>query len=378
MDMPLARAAAMTGTMPQGAPGGLGIRAVSKTYGPVEVLHDVSLDVAPGSFVTLLGPSGSGKSTLLMCIAGFEAVGRGDITLDGASILPLPPERRDFGMVFQGYALFPHLTVAENVAFPLSIRRMDRALRERRVREALSLVRLDGLGGRLPRQLSGGQQQRVALARAIVFSPRLLLLDEPLSALDRGLRAEMQEELKRLHGELGLSFIYVTHDQEEALFLSDRIAILNHGRIQQIGPPEALYARPVNRFVAGFLGRSNLLRLAGRVSGGVFRAEGPVLPGAAISAPHLAEGERTLLVCHRPERAALAAPAAEALPTGTLALHGVVADIAYHGTTLDVSVALPDGGLFQVAVLNRGALPARGEAVRVRLDPDSLTPLLED
>ncbi|WP_184383648.1 ABC transporter ATP-binding protein [Roseococcus suduntuyensis] len=351
--------------------GGLRISAVSKSYGAVEVLHDVSLDVRPGSFVTLLGPSGSGKSTLLMCIAGFEAVGRGDITLDGASILELPPERRDFGMVFQGYALFPHLSVAENVAFPLSIRGMGRAERERRVADALAMVRLEGLSSRLPRQLSGGQQQRVALARAIVFSPRLLLLDEPLSALDRGLRAEMQEELKRLHGELGLSFIYVTHDQEEALFLSDQVAILNHGRIQQIGPPEALYARPVNQFVAGFLGRSNLLRLHGEVRAGMFHTGGPVLAGTEIATPALPDGAHSFTFCHRPERATLAAPG------GGPGLEGVVTDVAYHGTTLDVTVRLPDGALFQVALLNRGARPVQGDAVRVVPDPDSLTPLAD-
>jgi putative spermidine/putrescine transport system ATP-binding protein len=352
---------------------GLVIDRVVKNYGHVEVLHDVSLGIEPGRFVTLLGPSGSGKSTLLMCIAGFEAVGGGDIRLDGSSLLGLPPERRDFGMVFQGYALFPHLTVAENVAFPLRIRRMGRAEREARVKAALSMVRLDTLADRLPRQISGGQQQRVALARAIVFQPRMLLLDEPLSALDRGLRAEMQEELKRLHGELSLSFIYVTHDQEEALFLSDKVAILDRGRIQQVGEPAELYAFPVNRFVAGFLGRSNLIELSGRVAGGVFHAAAGGSPfdvPVVIPAPGMPDGPRRLTACHRPERTRFADAAEQGL-----ALDGEIVQVAYHGTTLEVALRLAHGQPFRVSLLNRGVVPRRGERVRVLLDPDSLVAL---
>jgi putative spermidine/putrescine transport system ATP-binding protein len=276
-------------------------------------------------------------------------------------------------MVFQGYALFPHLTVAENIAFPLRIRGMAKAERERRVKDALALVRMEGLADRLPRQVSGGQQQRVALARAVVFEPRVLLLDEPLSALDRGLRQEMQEELKRLHGELGLSFIYVTHDQEEALFLSDKVAILNGGRIQQVGDPATLYGRPVNRFVAGFLGRSNLIELAGVVRGGAFHADpatSPFTPAPVLDAPGMPDGPRRLLLCHRPERATLGGTDA-AGP----ALEGEVATVAYHGTTLEVSLrtAMPEP--FHLSLLNRGVVPRRGETVRVVLDEGSLVPL---
>ncbi|WP_270934985.1 ABC transporter ATP-binding protein [Falsiroseomonas oryzae] len=373
MDMNLGAGA---GTADQAAETGLVVDRVVKHYGRVEVLHDVSLGIEPGRFVTLLGPSGSGKSTLLMCIAGFEEVGAGDIRLDGRSLRGLPPEKRDFGMVFQGYALFPHLTVAENIAFPLRIRGVGRAERESRVRAALSMVRMDGLADRLPRQISGGQQQRVALARAIVFEPRVLLLDEPLSALDRGLRAEMQEELKRLHGELALSFIYVTHDQEEALFLSDKVAILNFGRIQQVGDPATLYSRPVNRFVAGFLGRSNLIELSGRVISGVFIADPAGSPFAVpprLEAPGRDDGPCRLTACHRPERAQLAAPG----EGEGLALDGEIAQVAYHGTTLEVALRLADGSAFHVSLLNRGVLPQRGERARVLLDPGSLVPLAD-
>ena len=237
---------------------------ISKRYGAVSALADVSLRVGGGRFVTLLGPSGSGKTTLLMAIAGFVQPDSGSLLLDGAPITHLPPEKRNFGMVFQGYALFPHLSVADNVAFPLQIRRVGRAEVAARVKAALDLVQLAPLAGRMPRQLSGGQQQRVALARALVFRPSLLLLDEPLSALDKTLRLSMQEELRDLHGRVGLSFVFVTHDQGEALALSDEVAILRGGRLVQAGSPADLYERPANRFVAGFLGRSNFW--SGRVA----------------------------------------------------------------------------------------------------------------
>ena len=230
---------------------------LTKRYGATAALDDVSISVGRGRFVTLLGPSGSGKTTLLMVIAGFVAPDAGRLLLDGRPIEHLPPEKREFGMVFQGYALFPHLSVAENVAFPLRVRRTPRAEIARRVTDALDLVQLGPLADRMPKQLSGGQQQRVALARALVFRPSLLLLDEPLSALDKNLRVSMQEELKALHDRLGLTFVYVTHDQQEALSLSDEVAILHRGRLVQLGPPTALYERPASRFVAGFLGRSN-------------------------------------------------------------------------------------------------------------------------
>jgi putative spermidine/putrescine transport system ATP-binding protein len=237
----------------------LSLRNISKRYGALAAVDDVSLTVGNGEFLTLLGPSGSGKTTLLMMVAGFTEPSAGAIEIDGRDITRLPPEKRNFGMVFQGYALFPHLTVAQNVAFPLTVRRRPRTEIAERVASALDLVQLRPLAERAPRQLSGGQQQRVALARALVFSPDLLLLDEPLSALDKKLRAELQWELKSLHQRLGKTFIYVTHDQEEALSLSDRIAILRDGRVIQLGRPAELYERPATTFVADFLGKSNFI-----------------------------------------------------------------------------------------------------------------------
>ncbi|MCB1379076.1 MAG: ABC transporter ATP-binding protein [Alphaproteobacteria bacterium] len=225
----------------------------------MKAVDDISLDVEPGEFLTLLGPSGSGKTTLLMMIAGFQNPTSGDIRADGKSIAAVPPERRNFGMVFQGYALFPHMTVRRNISYPLDIRGWSKDRIEARVREMLDLVQLRPLSERLPRQLSGGQQQRVALARALSFSPQVLLLDEPLGALDRKLRIEVQEQLKNIHKQVGTTFIYVTHDQEEALTMSDRIVIMNHGRIVQVGPPAELYERPKTAFAANFLGKSNFL-----------------------------------------------------------------------------------------------------------------------
>ena len=235
------------------------LRDVEKRYQNVGAVRGVSLAVEPGEFVTLLGPSGSGKTTTLMMVAGFETPDAGGIAIDGMDVVALPPHRRGIGMVFQNYALFPHLTVAENIALPLRQRGVDKATRTRLVREALDMVRLPDHEARYPSQLSGGQQQRVAVARAIVFRPRLLLMDEPLGALDKQLRESMQLEMRRLHAELGMTFLYVTHDQEEALTMSDRIAVMNEGRIAQIGSPEDLYDRPRDRFVASFIGESNFL-----------------------------------------------------------------------------------------------------------------------
>ena len=232
---------------------------LEKSYDRVAAVAGVSLDIRSGEFLTLLGPSGSGKTTTLMMIAGFEMPTAGDIAIDGKSVVAMPPYRRNIGMVFQNYALFPHLTVAENIGFPLKQRGVAKAERAKLVGEALELVHLPGYGERYPRQLSGGQQQRVALARAIVFKPRLLLMDEPLGALDKQLRENLQLEMRRLHADLGITFIYVTHDQEEALTMSDRIAVMNEGLVAQVGRPEDLYDRPSSRFVAAFIGESNFL-----------------------------------------------------------------------------------------------------------------------
>jgi spermidine/putrescine ABC transporter ATP-binding subunit len=275
---------------------------LEKSYDRATAVAGVSLDIDSGEFLTLLGPSGSGKTTTLMMIAGFETPARGDIAIDGTSVVAMPPYRRNIGMVFQNYALFPHLTVADNIGFSLKQRGAGRAERAKLVGEALELVHLPGYGGRYPRQLSGGQQQRVAFARAIVFKPRLLLMDEPLGALDKQLRENLQLEMRRLHADLGITFIYVTHDQEEALIMSDRIAVMNEGSIAQVGRPEDLYDRPSNRFVAAFLGESNFLPAIVRgVEHNVVVAECEGTIIRALSPSPLAPGEKVTLTT-RPER----------------------------------------------------------------------------
>ena len=240
-------------------PAAVRLERVAKRYGDHRAVDDISLEIEAGRFVTLLGPSGSGKTTLLMIMAGFTQPTTGAVFAGAHDITRLPPERRDFGMVFQGYALFPNMTVAENVGFALRIRKAGKATVAREVDRMLDTVRLTSLGGRLPRELSGGQQQRVALARALIFNPKVLLLDEPLSALDKKLRAGLQEELRDLHQRLGTTFIFVTHDQDEALSMSDEIVIIHRGRIVQRGAPKELYDRPASHFVADFLGRSNFI-----------------------------------------------------------------------------------------------------------------------
>ena len=238
---------------------------VSKSYdGRTMVVGNFDLRVRKGEFLTLLGPSGSGKTTCLMMLAGFEVPTSGAIRIDGRSVHALPPRKRGIGMVFQNYALFPHMTVGRNLAFPLEIRGLDREQSRDRVERALQLVRLEGLGGRRPAQLSGGQQQRVAIARALIFDPDLVLMDEPLGALDRRLREEMQYEIRRIHQSLGVTVVYVTHDQQEAMVMSDRIAVLRRGEIEQIAEPEALYEEPESSFVARFIGENN--RLHGQVT----------------------------------------------------------------------------------------------------------------
>jgi len=241
-------------------------RDVQKSYdGETLVVKNLNLDIQRGEFLTLLGPSGSGKTTCLMMLAGFESATHGEITLDGQQINNLPPHRRGIGMVFQNYALFPHMTVAENLAFPLKVRRMGRADIEQRVKRALDMVELSEFGSRMPAQLSGGQQQRVAVARALVFEPGLVLMDEPLGALDKNLREQMQYEIKHIHENLGVTVVYVTHDQSEALTMSNRIAVFQDGIIQQLAEPAELYEQPSNAFVAAFIGENN--RMVGRVEG---------------------------------------------------------------------------------------------------------------
>jgi spermidine/putrescine ABC transporter ATP-binding subunit len=261
---------------------------LSKFYGKVGASRDLNLDIQPGEFLTLLGPSGSGKTTALMMIAGFVIPTSGDIQISGQSIVQVPVHKRNIGMVFQNYALFPHLSVAQNVAFPLEMRKTPKPEITKMVNAALDLVRLDGFQDRRPKQLSGGQQQRVALARALVFNPNVLLLDEPLGALDAKLREEMKIEIKQLHSNIGATILFVTHDQEEALTLSDRIAVFNEGRIVQLGTPDELYHQPKNRFVADFIGETNL------ITGKVNQVKGQkcqmTLTGGLKMAGHLREG----------------------------------------------------------------------------------------
>lgn len=276
--------------------GAISLLAVAKRYGDERVVDRVSLEIQPAEFFSLLGPSGSGKTTTLMMIAGFAGVDEGRILVDGADIASEPPQKRGFGMVFQNYAIFPHLNVFENVAFPLRARRLPSEEVKRRVTEALALVRLERFGERFARQLSGGQQQRVAIARAVVFQPKVVLMDEPLGALDKNLRYEMQVEIKDIQRRLGMTVVYVTHDQEEAMNMSDRIGIMNRGRVEQVGAPTEIYERPTSTFIGRFLGEANLLEgelreiagqdatiiLAGQAA---FRAivPKPIAPGTRVS-----------------------------------------------------------------------------------------------
>ncbi len=276
---------------------------VQKSYdGETLVVKNLNLDVAEGEFLTMLGPSGSGKTTCLMMLAGFEIATHGEIILDSQPINNVPPHKRNIGMVFQNYALFPHMTINENLAFPLEVRGMERAEVERRVKRALDMVQLGQFGHRRPAQLSGGQQQRVAVARALVFEPKLVLMDEPLGALDKQLREQMQYEIKHIHENLGVTVVYVTHDQSEALTMSNRIAVFNDGIIQQLAPPEDLYERPENAFVAQFIGENN--KIAGRIKGFNGKTCRVEVEGGEVEAlaVNVREGDENTLLSLRPER----------------------------------------------------------------------------
>ncbi len=288
---------------PRGAP--IELRGIVKRYGAMTAVDAVSLAIAAGEFVSFLGPSGSGKTTTLLMIAGFVAPNAGAILLGGADITRLPPYRRNIGMVYQSYALFPHMTVARNIAFPLRMRGMRKAEIRRRTERVLGLVRLEGFEDRLPNQLSGGQQQRVALARALVFEPPLLLMDEPLGALDKKLREELQVEIKRIQREIRSTVVYVTHDQEEALSMSDRVVVMNRGRIEQVGSPSELYERPRTRFVADFLGAANFLEaeIIRRDGTALLRTRNGTLLEATL--PEGAVFGGSALVAIRPERVRL-------------------------------------------------------------------------
>jgi putative spermidine/putrescine transport system ATP-binding protein len=324
-------------------PSSLELRGLVKSYGDSRAVDDISLGVRAGEFVTLLGPSGSGKTTTLNAIAGFVELTAGEILMDGKPIAELPPHRRDIGVVFQHYALFPHMDVFDNVVYPLKRRRVPKEQARRRVSAALEMVRLGALVDRRPSQLSGGQQQRVALARALVFNPRALLMDEPLGALDRNLREWLQLEIKRIHQELGITFVYVTHDQDEALVLSDRIAVFNEGRIEQVGPPRELYERPSTLFVGEFLGESNVFpgTLALRNGALAVEGDGYVIRPAATTGDVAHDTACAVLV--RPEHLTLRRPGTQESLRADNSLPGTVKQVIYLGSACRIEVTLEAG-----------------------------------
>ncbi|WP_435528765.1 ABC transporter ATP-binding protein [Mesorhizobium robiniae] len=344
----------------------VGMTGISKTYdGHSFVVRDLNLDIAKGEFLTLLGPSGSGKTTTLMMLAGFEHPSGGEITLDGRPIQDKPPEKRNIGMVFQNYALFPHMTVAENVGYSLRVRGLSKERIATRVGEALATVQLSNLAQRRPTALSGGQQQRVALARALVFEPSLVLMDEPLGALDKKLREDLQLEIRRIADQLDLTVVYVTHDQHEALTMSDRIAIFNDGRIQQIGSAQDIYGHPANRFVAEFVGDNNCLDAKiVSIEGGLARAR---LAGGqeilARSSVHTKLDQRATIAI-RPESVRIAGQSSAG------ALTGRVSEVIYCGDQFRIHVELPGGErLIAKSPSSVGAQMEMGNPVLLNWEP---------
>lgn len=348
------------------APALVNVRKLNKHYGDFVAVDNLSLEIPEGEFLTFLGSSGSGKSTTLSMLAGFETPSSGDITLGGRSLVNVPPHRRDIGMVFQRYSLFPHLSVRDNIGFPLAIRKVPAAEQKRRVDAMLRLVQLEAFAHRRPAQLSGGQQQRVAIARALVYEPRMLLMDEPLGALDKKLREELQDELRHLHRRLGLNIIYVTHDQEEAMRLSQRIAIFSHGRVVGLGTGYELYQNPPTAFVASFLGNSNFLPVTAQNQLCVS------FEGASLGirhTPRLSAG-KNLLVMVRPEKA-LALSAASArdnpLPAGWNEISARVSELLFLGESQTCSVVTVAGTPLTVKALSNAGLSLQpGDDVRVR------------
>src|SRR3954464_5116304 len=344
------------------------LTGVRKLFGDVAAVDGVDLDIRRGEFFTLLGPSGSGKTTCLRMIAGFERPDEGRIELAGDDVSRLPPAERDVNTVFQDYALFPHMSVAENVAYGLKVRKVAKGERAQRVEEALAMVRLEGYGDRRPSQLSGGQRQRVALARALVNRPRVLLLDEPLGALDLKLRQQLQVELKRIQSEVGITFVYVTHDQDEALTMSDRIAVMDGGHVLQVGSPRDVYEEPGSRFVAGFVGVSNLLELP------VEKSEGDLLTlrlgeGEAVTGEQKggAPEGAIAVVTIRPERIALGSKP----EAGDCHAHGTVRESLYAGPTSRFVVELDGGG--ELMVVKQNATTSYEDVAALRGQPVVLT-----
>ncbi len=348
------------------------IRQLSKVYGGFRALDAVDLDVRSGEFLTLLGPSGSGKSTLLMALAGFSRPTAGSIAFDGDEVTRRPPHKRNIGVVFQNYALFPHMNVAANVGYPLRLRRVGKAETAERVRRALDLVQLGSMLERPIDSLSGGQRQRVALARAIVFEPKILLMDEPLSALDKKLREHMQIEIRHLHEKLGVTTIYVTHDQREALTMSDRIAVINQGRIAQIDRPRELYEAPASRFVAEFIGEAALLPVE-------FRENAAWCAGCRLQGARIADRSRPQYLVLRPEKLDLLSGA-----TGGdwNRFPGRVREVVYQGDSVLVSIQLEGGTLVNLrkasdrSSLNQ--LPANGDAVTLGVHIEDTLVVPED
>lgn len=349
---------------------------IEKDYGSASAVRKVLLEVESGEFVSFLGPSGSGKTTTLAMVAGFVAPTRGSILVDGREITGVPPHRRNIGMVFQDYSLFPHMNVAQNVAFPLAMRNVDKAERARRVGEVLELVGLQGMDARFPSELSGGQQQRVAIARAIVYQPQILLMDEPLGALDRMLRERLQLEIKQIQKRLGITTLYVTHDQGEALTMSDRVCVFNDGEIAQVGRPVSLYERPESRFIAGFVGETNFLEATVRdcvSAGDLWRCtvslEGGLPATVSVTQP-FPPGTR-LTASIRPEHIRLCTK------DGSAASHSIVvsariADVVYRGESSTMRARLDSGGVIAMRLAAAGVEVSAGDAVHLCWQPDKM------
>jgi putative spermidine/putrescine transport system ATP-binding protein len=342
------------------------LRNLNKYYGDFAAVDDISLDIKDGEFLTFLGSSGSGKSTTLSMLAGFETPSSGEILVNGQSLVNVPPHKRDIGMVFQRYSLFPHLSVRDNIAFPLAIRKLAAAERERRVDAMLKLVQLEQFAHRRPSQLSGGQQQRVAIARALVYEPRILLMDEPLGALDKKLREDLQDELRQLHRRLGITIVYVTHDQEEAMRLSQRIAIFSHGKIVGLGSGYDLYQNPPNAFVASFLGNSNFLKLKAQ-GNAVASFEGQPL---SIRLTAGLQTDQDVLLMVRPEKAlalSVEQAAEEPLAAGWNEVTAKVVEVLFLGESQTCSVVTSGGTSMTVKALSAAGMPMKaGDPVRVR------------
>ncbi|QAX84795.1 polyamine ABC transporter ATP-binding protein [Pseudomonas sp. DTU12.3] len=342
------------------------LRNLNKHYGDFAAVDNISLDIKDGEFLTFLGSSGSGKSTTLSMLAGFETPSSGEILVNGQSLVNVPPHKRDIGMVFQRYSLFPHLSVRDNIAFPLAIRKLAAAERDKRVDAMLKLVQLEQFAHRRPSQLSGGQQQRVAIARALVYEPRILLMDEPLGALDKKLREDLQDELRQLHRRLGITIVYVTHDQEEAMRLSQRIAIFSHGKIVGLGSGYDLYQNPPNAFVASFLGNSNFLKLKAQGNAAA-SFEGQSLSIRLTAGLHT---DQDVLLMVRPEKAlalSVSQAVSEPLPSGWNEVSAKVVEVLFLGESQTCSVVTSGGTSMTVKALSAAGMPLKaGDPVQVR------------